>query len=98
MSAARLGGRRGCSRLIAVAAAQARGSRPRAERAAVGSSRRGDARGECRPLDAALSRLPEDVHVQAHKPRDPSLIPTVLTLEAPPGVTVDAINYPPPAS
>ena len=33
-------------------------------------------------------RLPEHVHVQAHEPRDPSLIPTVLTVEA--------ITYPPP--
>jgi hypothetical protein len=42
-------------------------------------------------------RLPEDVHVQAHEPRDPSLIPTVLTVEAPPGTTVEAVVYPPPA-
>jgi hypothetical protein len=42
-------------------------------------------------------RLPEDVHVQAHEPRDPSLIATVLTVEAPPGTTVEAVEYPPPA-
>jgi DsbC/DsbD-like thiol-disulfide interchange protein len=41
-------------------------------------------------------RLPSDVHVQAHEPRDPSLIPTVLTLEAPPGVAVEETTYPPP--
>ena len=41
-------------------------------------------------------RLPEHVHVQAHEPRDPSLIATVLTVEAPPGITVEAITYPPP--
>jgi DsbC/DsbD-like thiol-disulfide interchange protein len=41
--------------------------------------------------------LPEDVHVQSDKPRDRSLIPTVLTLDAPAGVTVDRIAYPPPA-
>ena len=41
-------------------------------------------------------RLPEHVHVQAHEPRDPSLIPTVLTVQAPPGITVEAITYPPP--
>lgn len=39
--------------------------------------------------------LPDDIHVQSDKPRDPALIPTVLTLEPPPGVTVDAITYPP---
>jgi DsbC/DsbD-like thiol-disulfide interchange protein len=41
-------------------------------------------------------RLPEHVHVQAHEPRDPSLIPTVLTVEAPAGITVEAVTYPPP--
>jgi DsbC/DsbD-like thiol-disulfide interchange protein len=40
--------------------------------------------------------LPEKIHVQAHKPRDPSLIPTVLTIDAPAGVTVDRIVYPTP--
>ncbi len=40
-------------------------------------------------------RLPKDIHVQSNKPRDPLLIPTVLTLEAPAGITVDAIEYPP---
>jgi hypothetical protein len=33
--------------------------------------------------------------VQANKPRDPSLIPTVLTLETPAGITVEEIVYPP---
>jgi hypothetical protein len=41
-------------------------------------------------------RLPEHVHVQAHEPRDPLLIPTVLTVEAPAGTTVEAVTYPPP--
>jgi DsbC/DsbD-like thiol-disulfide interchange protein len=41
--------------------------------------------------------LPKDVHVQANKPRDPSLIPTVLTLTPPDGVTVSEISYPPPS-
>ena len=40
-------------------------------------------------------RLPKDVHVQSNKPRDPLLIPTVLTLEPPAGITVDSIDYPP---
>ena len=39
-------------------------------------------------------RLPKDVHVQADKPRDPSLIATTLSIEAPPGVTVEKITYP----
>jgi len=40
--------------------------------------------------------LPQDVHVQSDKPRDSSLIPTVLTIDPPPGVTVTAIDYPAP--
>jgi DsbC/DsbD-like thiol-disulfide interchange protein len=34
--------------------------------------------------------------VQSNKPRDQSLIPTVLTIDAPAGVTVDAVHYPKP--
>jgi Disulphide bond corrector protein DsbC len=40
-------------------------------------------------------RMPKDVHVQSNKPKDPSLIPTVLTVDATPGVTVEQIGYPP---
>ena len=40
--------------------------------------------------------LPPDVHVQADRPRDPSLIPTALTVTTPEGVTVAAIRYPKP--
>jgi len=39
--------------------------------------------------------LPEDIHVQSDKPRDPFLIPTVLTFTLPQGVTVQEILYPP---
>jgi len=35
-------------------------------------------------------------HINAHQPTQPFLKPTVLTLSAPGGVTVDPINYPPP--
>ena len=50
------------------------------------------------PLTLALHvRLPKDVHVQANKPRDPSLIPTVLTLTPPDGIKVDEITYPAPS-
>jgi thiol:disulfide interchange protein DsbD len=34
-------------------------------------------------------------HINAHKPNQPFLKPTVLTLTVPAGVTVDAVNYPP---
>jgi thioredoxin:protein disulfide reductase len=40
--------------------------------------------------------LPEGFHVQSNAPRDPTLIPTVLTVETPPGVVVDEIVYPLP--
>jgi hypothetical protein len=40
-------------------------------------------------------QLPADVHVQSNKPRDPALIPTMLTVTPPAGVTVERITYPP---
>ncbi len=40
--------------------------------------------------------LPPGLHVQADRPRDPSLIPTTLTLTPPPGVTIAEIVYPQP--
>lgn len=42
--------------------------------------------------------LPSRIHVQSDKPNDPFLIPTVLTLEPPKGVTVAEIVYPPSES
>jgi thioredoxin:protein disulfide reductase len=38
--------------------------------------------------------LPDGFHVQSNKPRDPLLIPTVLTIDAPPGVAVKEIVFP----
>jgi thiol:disulfide interchange protein DsbD len=47
-------------------------------------------------IRAALHvRLPEGLHVQSNKPRDPSLIPTVVTVDAPAGVSVAEIVFPP---
>ncbi len=43
---------------------------------------------------AAHVRLPETLHVQSNAPRDPSFIPTVLTIEPPLGVRVTEIVYP----
>lgn len=40
--------------------------------------------------------LPERFHVQSDAPRDPSLIPTVLTIDAPAGLTVVEVVYPDP--
>ena len=40
--------------------------------------------------------LPEGLHTQSNKPRDPSLIPTVLTVDVPAGITWDEVVFPPP--
>jgi thiol:disulfide interchange protein len=46
---------------------------------------------------AALTvTLPERYHVQSNKPRDPDLIPTELTVDAPAGVTVKEVVFPAP--
>ncbi len=46
---------------------------------------------------AALQvELPDGFHVQSNKPNDPSLIPTVLTIDPPPGVSVKEIVFPKP--
>jgi thiol:disulfide interchange protein len=48
-------------------------------------------------LRAALQvTLPEGLHANANKPRDPNLIPLVLTVTPPAGVTVEEIVYPEP--
>ncbi len=39
-------------------------------------------------------KLPEDIHIQSNKPRDPLLIATELTFKPPNGVTIDHIVYP----
>lgn len=39
-------------------------------------------------------RLPEGLHVNSNKPRDPSLIPVVLSIDPPAGVSVEEIVYP----
>jgi thiol:disulfide interchange protein DsbD len=39
--------------------------------------------------------LPEGLHTQSDTPRDPNLIPTVLTIDAPNGVTVEELVFPP---
>ncbi len=38
--------------------------------------------------------LPENIHVQSDQPRDPFVIPTILTFTPPEGVTVEEITYP----
>src|SRR5262245_56199209 len=49
------------------------------------------------PVRVALTvGLPEGLHVQSDRPRDPSLIPTVLTIDAPAGVKVTQLIFPHP--
>ena len=38
--------------------------------------------------------LPEGLHVNSNRPRDPFLIPVVLSIESPAGVSVEEIVYP----
>lgn len=38
--------------------------------------------------------LPRGLHVQSNKPRDPGLIPTVLTVDTPPGFSIVDVVYP----
>ena len=40
--------------------------------------------------------LPEGLHVQSNRPRDPNLIPTVLTIDAPAGVSATELVFPAP--
>ena len=40
--------------------------------------------------------LPDGFHVQSNKPRDPLLIPTALTIDAPAGVSVTEVVFPAP--
>lgn len=50
------------------------------------------------PARVALTvALPKGLHVQSDQPRDPSLISTVLTIEAPAGITVRQLVFPHPA-
>ncbi|HKZ76494.1 MAG TPA: protein-disulfide reductase DsbD domain-containing protein [Actinomycetota bacterium] len=39
--------------------------------------------------------VPEGGHVESHEPGEPWLIPTVLRVEVPPGLSVGDVEYPP---
>jgi cytochrome c biogenesis protein CcdA/thiol-disulfide isomerase/thioredoxin len=79
--------------VLAVAALGAQIKRPQAtvtplvEHAAAGA-------GQSVRLAVKVS-LPEGLHTQSNAPRDASLIPTVLTIDAPAGVAVTEIVFPP---
>jgi cytochrome c biogenesis protein CcdA len=73
--------------------AHAQARRPQAEVTSIAERDASHAGTEVRV--ALHVRLPEGLHMQSNTPRDPTLIPTVLSIEAPSGVTVSEIVYPP---
>jgi DsbC/DsbD-like thiol-disulfide interchange protein len=77
------------------ATALAQMPRPRAALTARGGGEPARA-GESVRLELDVT-LPPGLHVQSNKPRDPSLIPTTLTLTPPSGIDVAATTYPPPS-
>ena len=79
--------------LLAATAVQAQLRRPRAELTAI--VERDAVQAGARARAALQVTLPEGLHVQSNKPRDPSLIATVLSIDVPAGVTVSEIVYPP---
>ncbi len=82
-----------CAVVMAAATASAQLRRPRAVLTTFVES---DAVRAAGPARLALQvSLPEGLHTQSNKPRDPLLIPTVLTFDTPPGVTVEEIVWPP---
>lgn len=72
----------------------AQAQRPRAQLTAVKPG--GEVRAGTTSTVSLKVQLPSDVHVQANKPKDPSLIPTVLTVDAPSGIVVEEVIYPAP--
>ncbi|HXI30877.1 MAG TPA: thioredoxin family protein [Vicinamibacterales bacterium] len=79
--------------LLAATAAQAQIRRPRAEVAPL--VEKSAHPGEAARVALKVS-LPEGLHTQSNKPRDENLIPTELSVTAPPGVTVKEIVWPAP--
>jgi len=81
--------------LATVGPAMAQGNRPRAT--LVASTPEVTLAAGSTTIVSLRVELPAGVHVQAHQPNDPLLIPTVLTVDAPAGVTVASVRYPSPA-
>ncbi len=74
-------------------AGNAQSGRPRAEVTPIAAAD-GVRVGTTARLALRIS-LPEGLHTQSNKPRDPNLIPTVLTIDAPAGVAIEEIVFPP---
>jgi thioredoxin:protein disulfide reductase len=79
--------------VVASCVLEAQTKRPTAEVSAI-SGTDGVRAGRVAALALRVA-LPEGFHVQSNAPREPTLIPTVLTVDAPAGVTVEEIVYPP---
>src|SRR6478672_312423 len=79
--------------VAAATGAHAQMRRPRAEVTPV-IEKAGVHAGEATRVALKVS-LPEGLHTQSNKPRDENLIPTELSVTAPPGVTVKEIVWPP---
>ena len=80
--------------LAANAGIGAQGARPKAEIRPVVEYDGVHAGGVVRV--ALEVELPDGVHVQSDKPRDPLLIPTAIAIDPPAGITVREIAYPEP--
>jgi thiol:disulfide interchange protein len=77
---------------LGTAAGQAQPARPRAD---VVPLVEGPARAGSAVRVALKVTVPEGLHTQSNRPRDKALIPTTLTIDPPPGITVDEIVWPP---
>jgi thiol:disulfide interchange protein len=78
---------------VAVGTAHAQLIRPRAEVTPLVAQ--GGVRAGTSVRVALRVALPEGLHTQSNKPRDPTLIPTLLTIDAAPGMSVEEIVWPP---
>src|SRR5690242_8335739 len=83
-----------CIALLASSAASSAQLRPEATIAPVGEAEGVHAGKSIRV--ALTVTLPEGLHVQSDRPRDPSLIPTTLTIDAPAGIKVAQLVFPHP--
>ncbi len=77
---------------LAASAQPARTTRPKAD---VVPLVEGPARAGSTARLALKVSVPEGLHTQSNKPRDPSLIPATLKIDPPPGVTIEEIVWPP---
>jgi thiol:disulfide interchange protein DsbD len=78
--------------VLGIVAVHAQPARPRAD---VIPLVEGPARAGSTVRVALKVTVPEGLHTQSNKPRDKALIPTTLTIDAPAGITVDEIVWPP---